>query len=770
MPAWRTAGPSMNPLTFPELLERDAERAALAGCLEAAAAGRGSCVLVRGPAGIGKSALLAEARGLAEAAGLRVAAARGSELERSFAFGAVQQLFAREMRGLGGAAAHAAGALAVQSAEPNHAVLHGLYWLAADLAPLAIVVDDAHWVDPPSLRWLNYLVNRVEELAVAVVLAERTGEPVELLTRIALHPAATVLAPAPLSHDAVRRLAAATLGREPDEAFVRAAAEATQGNPFYLRALLAEGETPASVVESVTLRLERLPAPCARLARALAVLDGAASGTVAARLAGLDLRDTVQAAEALAAADLVQGGAFVHPLVRDAVYAAIPQAERAEAHARAARLLADAGAPPEPVAAQLMAGEPGEGEWAVEALRRAARAAWARGAADVAAGFLHRAREEEMPAALRVAVLRELAPAVTATEGPGGLPYLYEALGLAAPEERPAIARKLARSLFIQGFSTEAATVLERHAPALREELATLAVFDLGVLRSMGGLDAIAAGVPGAPVAAWIEVARRPPAARGAERAEAALAAPLEDRALAAALVALRAAGRLEQADAIWTGVADAARAAGALERLRFAVALRALVRVRMGRVAAAEADLRELIAWTAELEVPFPDQRVALPWAVVPLTDALVERGRLEEAQGWMSRTGLEADWPEVFGFTFLLDCLGRLRLGQGRTQEAVGRRRECTRRERPWGIRTPGFLPWRSSLALALARTGRRTEALDLCDEEIHLARAFGVAREEGMALRALGTIAGDTEALEQAVAVLDPSPARLEHARAL
>ena len=56
------------------------------------------------------------------------------------------------------------------------------------------------------------------------------------------------------------------------------------------------------------------------------------------------------------------------------------------------------------------------------------------------------------------------------------------------------------------------------------------------------------------------------------------------------------AAGRLERADAAWTAVADGARARGELERLRLAVALRAIVRVRQGRVAEAEADLRELI------------------------------------------------------------------------------------------------------------------------------------------------------------------------------
>jgi DNA-binding CsgD family transcriptional regulator/tetratricopeptide (TPR) repeat protein len=501
------------------------------------------------------------------------------------------------------------------------------------------------------------------------------------------------------------------------------------------------------------------------------VLDGAAGGTVAARLAGLDVRDTVEAAEALAAADLVRDGAIVHPLVRSAVQAAIPAKERAELHARAARLLDDAGAPPERVAAQLMAGEPGGGEWAVQALRRAARAARARGAADVAAGLLLRAREADMPAELRIAVLRELAPAVTATDGPAGFPYLYEALGLAADAEvRAGIAHELARALFTQGFSTEAVTILEREAPGA-PELATVAVLDLGALRRMGGLDAIKARAP-EPVRAWIEVAREPDA-DGAGRAETALAHALDDTSLAGALMALTAAGRLEEAEAAWTGVAEAALAAGALERLRFAVALRAQVRIRLGRVAAVEADLRELIAWGDELDVPLTDQRIGLPRAVAPLVDALVERGAVEEAQQWVTAAGLEADWPEVFGFSFLLDSLGRLRLAQGRVPEAVRVLRECSRRQRAWGIRNPGFIPWRSSLALALARTGRRGEALELCDEEVHFAREFRVPREEGMALRALAEVTGGAAAvplLRDAVAVLERSPARLEHARAL
>src|SRR3954451_4834192 len=92
-----TTPPLENSLT---LLERDSERAAIAALLD----GLGGCLLVSGPAGIGKSALLAEVTHQ------RILRARGSELERSFAFGGVQQLFAHVPVPYSGAAAHAAGA------------------------------------------------------------------------------------------------------------------------------------------------------------------------------------------------------------------------------------------------------------------------------------------------------------------------------------------------------------------------------------------------------------------------------------------------------------------------------------------------------------------------------------------------------------------------------------------------------------------------------------------------------------------------------------
>ena len=110
--------------------------------------------------------------------------ARGSELEADFAFGVVRQLFERRLVSAdvserdallvgpaGAARALLLGELAEASAfDTSFAVLHGLYWLTANLAdrwPLLIAIDDAHWADEPSLRWLAHLAPRLEGLPVA---------------------------------------------------------------------------------------------------------------------------------------------------------------------------------------------------------------------------------------------------------------------------------------------------------------------------------------------------------------------------------------------------------------------------------------------------------------------------------------------------------------------------------------------------------------------------------------------------------------------------
>ncbi|HEV2058223.1 MAG TPA: ATP-binding protein [Solirubrobacteraceae bacterium] len=188
-------GPSSNlgAITAPgphALVARSEELARLDAALEAARSGAGVTVAVHGQAGIGKSSLVAAARERAAAAGMRILSSRGSPLEQDYAMGIVRQCFERVLRThperkdlLSGAARLAETAVLELTDDvvdvPPVGVLHGLYWLTANLAgraPVLLVVDDAHWADEPSLRFLAYLARRVESLPVTLLIGSRNDE------------------------------------------------------------------------------------------------------------------------------------------------------------------------------------------------------------------------------------------------------------------------------------------------------------------------------------------------------------------------------------------------------------------------------------------------------------------------------------------------------------------------------------------------------------------------------------------------------------------
>ena len=260
------------------LLERDAERATLAQALAAACAGRGCVVSAEGEAGIGKSALLADAVELARERGMRVIAATGGVLEQDVAGGVVRQLLEPVVPGsarveglLDGPVRSAASIFGlpgparevgfpVDSAPgPEHALFRALVTLT-EPAPVLLAVDDAHWCDDASLRWLVYLARRAHDLPLAVLVARRMGEPssaAALLDELAALDRVVRLAPSPLSERATAVLAGETFGREGEAGFVRACHEVTGGNPFLLGELLgalaAEGAAPLEDAEQRVL-------------------------------------------------------------------------------------------------------------------------------------------------------------------------------------------------------------------------------------------------------------------------------------------------------------------------------------------------------------------------------------------------------------------------------------------------------------------------------------------------------------------------------------
>ncbi len=352
------------------LLERAEELAAIDAAVADAVAGAGRFGVIEGPAGIGKSSLLAEGRAGAADAGIAVLSARGTEIERAFSFGVVRQLFetrlaqaeaAERARLLEGAAGHASrlfepaqlAAEAPATEDAAFALLHGLYWLTLNLAesrPLFIAIDDLQWADAPSLRWLSYLARRMEGQAVCVLAAMRPVEEEDpRLAELLVDPAITLLHPKPLSAPSVADLVRAELAAEADEAFCLACHRTTGGNPLLLRGLLralasedvppiassaaiVERVAPDAIARSVRLRLSRLSPQAGRLARAVAVLGDGAELRHAAPLADLPVERAIQLADALMGAGVLRrepGLSFVHPVVRAAVYAILIAAGKA---------------------------------------------------------------------------------------------------------------------------------------------------------------------------------------------------------------------------------------------------------------------------------------------------------------------------------------------------------------------------------------------------------------------------------------------------------
>ena len=444
----------------------------------AAAGGPGAMVVVEGAAGIGKTRLLDELRESGPGYGMAVGAARGAERERDFPFGLVRQLLepalaaadeAERAKLLSGAAGLAAGVLGAGEAVDPGAAMHGLYWLAANLAarrPLLLVVDDAHWGDEASLRFLAYLGRRLDSLPLLLAVGCRPpviDEQDAPVAELAADPGAEYLRLADLDPSSAARLLGEQLGRPADPEFAAACLEATGANPFLLGELARElrrlkvdpgaagaarvaALQPDRVARSLRLRLDRCGAGAVSLATAVALLGDGAELSLAGELAGLDGDAAAASFDALVGEGLLVAAMpprYAHPLLRTAAEGLLAPAERSRLHGRAAELLIEAEAPAERAAAHLLEAEPGGDPRRAEALAAAAREAAERGAPEVAARLLRRALAEP-PDPARVAPLRY---ALGRAERELGLASAGEHLRAVAESRDPLLAARATRAL-----------------------------------------------------------------------------------------------------------------------------------------------------------------------------------------------------------------------------------------------------------------------------------------------------------------------------------
>jgi DNA-binding CsgD family transcriptional regulator len=828
------------------LLERSEELARIESALAEACSGRGAFVVIEGPAGIGKTALLAAARTAAANSGMRVLRSRGTELERDFAFGVVRQLFepllaeASELERrdlLQAAAGVAAGLLglpgvrptdghASSGVDPSFAVLHGLYWLCANLTavrPLCVVVDDAHWADAASLRYLGFLLTRLEELSAALVVATRpleVGTDAGLLATLTTDASADVIRLPPLTRAAVAQLVQSRLGGVPDSAFIDACLHATRGTPFLLRVLvdaLNEGGIgptadaarhverigARTVGRSIHLRLRRLPQHARRLARALAILEED-DLLPAAQLAGLDQVEAAEAAELLTTAGILESTRplrFIHPIVRSGIYSELPSAERAQGHRRAAQLLAEQPGADARVCEHLLVSEPAGDHWVVERLAAAACAAGKQGAPESEAVFLRRVLAEPPPLEEQPALLLDLGMA----EASIGHADWREHLRGAADAARDAAAAVNATMVLATGLSRaqrfrEAVEVLDRASLSLDSQHSELALLleaaaiapamndpttAPSVARRRETLRARVAAHPAPPelplaVAGFTSILSNEPAEVGAELATRALlaggSAPGGSRGrpwfsfatwFSLATFSLLWAERYAQLQPLLDASIAQARATGDSSRLAVGLATHGWLAFRRGDLGAAEGDARTALA---AIKLPAPPMYRVMNGGL--LVKTLVEQGKLDAAEEALAPLDSDAESGSVIGAEVRF-ARGRLRIARGHFAEgledvlAVGTLLTRAR------ITCPGYLPWRSQAALADLALGEREAAGHLADEELALAHAFGAPRALGVALRAAGVVAGGDRGaslLREAIEALERGDARLERARAL
>src|SRR5215472_130619 len=391
------------------LLGRDTECAAIGRLLEDARAGIGGALVVRGEAGIGKSALLDYAR--QRAAPMTVLSAVGVEAESDLAFAGLHELL-RSVLGylaeLPGTQSQAlAGALGL--APSTHAdrllisaAVLGLLAAAAEDAPVLVVVDDAQWVDRPSADALTFTARRLRAERLAILFGAREGEasrfegaglPELTLDGIGQEHAAAILAAS------ARQAAPGVRDRLLAEA---------EGNPLALLELpdglsadQLRGVVPLPEAVPLTARLEgvfrqqisRQP-PAVQTALLIAAADNTGNAPAVLRAAAA-LQLPAGSLDPAEKADLIRvTGAritFRHPLVRSALYQAATLSERQRVHAALADALSGEENTDRRVWHQAMATLTGDEEVAAALEASARRAQLRAGHASAATAFLRAA-------------------------------------------------------------------------------------------------------------------------------------------------------------------------------------------------------------------------------------------------------------------------------------------------------------------------------------------------------------------------------------------
>jgi DNA-binding CsgD family transcriptional regulator/tetratricopeptide (TPR) repeat protein len=366
---------------------RGGELARLRGLTAAVLAGAGGAVLIEGEQGIGKSALLAAGLSGAAPAGARVLSAAADEVGQLFPLRLMAECLGAPLpeAALAGGLPVAAGG--VFGGDPVMAELERLLGLVAELcaqSPVVLVVEDLQWADEASVLAWHRLSRSAGQLPLLLAGSLRPGSGRDDLARLRSGLAArgSVVALEPLRPGEVTELGGRLAGGAPGPRLAALLGQAG-GNPRYVRELtdgllrsglvrvaggVAElaagagpGRVPAALAAAITERLSDLPGEVTEVLRWAALLGQEFSVTDLEVVTGRSAGDLMGVVDVAAAAGVVAEAGlrlrFRHGLIRQVLSEGMTPARRGALQLRAARALAQAGAAPDRVAAQLLQGQ-----------------------------------------------------------------------------------------------------------------------------------------------------------------------------------------------------------------------------------------------------------------------------------------------------------------------------------------------------------------------------------------------------------------------------
>ncbi|GAA4807874.1 helix-turn-helix transcriptional regulator [Streptomyces ziwulingensis] len=466
---------------------------------------------------------------------------------------------------------------------------------------------------------------------------------------------------------------------------------------------------------------------------------------------------------------------YAHPLLRDAVLAGWPTARRQDAHRVAAEALLRRGGRVEAVARHLLLAPAVALPWALRVLRDAVAVAVDAGRSEDAVRYLRRALAEPLPDDHRQRLLTELGSLEYASaDALAAIARLAEALHLpAAPRDRVRTALALGTALAGRGEIRTAVGMLRRTGSGLsdhpdlartvRTASALLSDHDQAQRQeSYRRLGETAARSPELVGTAGHALLVRHAATAGLvsareamTRIRALLAEPGDPLAepflLGTAAAVAQWADELDEAERlVERGLAG--------QHLSLLHPMRQALLSTRGDIAAARGDHALLLArFTGVAAGGAPRNTDAHTLA------ALTHTGRLEEARHFAGGFDLRQA-PDSWELNRFLYARGDLRAATGDPAGALHDFLECGRRQSGREVFSPVVTPWRTAVAECRLALGGTTEALELAEEELRLARIWGTPRTIGRALRVLGTATGGRHGLElaeEAVRTLRDAP---------